>query len=299
MWTTVLLGLALVSVFVVAPFATDPATTAGVRDHLSDQQSAVTGMAGAAAGLSVATDLIPNVDGIPAQLADLSGWFIVIVAAIILQKVLVGVVGYVSFTWVIPAASFLGVAYVFTRREMLRTLAVKLAIFGAVIFAAMPASIAVSNLATDTFNDSQAAIAEADAIQDAAEEAAAAAATQEVADDAEGADRGGLLGMLDDARDAASSAVGAAGDAVGNALDGVSDAQEEAVAWMDGAIQQIALWIITICVVPLLTIALFAWVIKILFGFEVGAGDAARRVARGTGRATRAGAAGARAARRR
>ncbi|QAY70716.1 hypothetical protein [Xylanimonas protaetiae] len=298
-WSGVLCALALVSAFVIAPIATNPAITAGVRERLSDQQTSVTAMASAAAGLSVATDLIPNVDGIPAQLADLSGWFIVIIAAIILQKVLIGVVGYVSFAWVIPAACLIGIAFVITRREILRALAIKLAIFAIVLFVAMPAAIAVSDLATNTFNDSQAAIAQADAIQDAAEEEAEAAAAAEAADqdEADTTDRGGLLGLLDDARAAASRAVDAAGDAVGEAFDSVSDAKDDAVTWLDSAIQQIALWIITTCVVPLLTIAMFAWVIKILFGFDVNAGGAARGIAAGVSRAARAGGARAKARR--
>ncbi len=285
----VLIVCAVLSVLVVSPIATNPATTAGIREQLSDQQAAVTAMAGAAAGLSVATDLIPNVDGLPGQLADLSGWFIVIVAAIILQKVLIGVVGYVSFTWILPTACVLGAAYVVARREVLRVLAVKLAIFAVVIFAATPASITVSNLATDTFNDSQEAIAQADALQEAAEDAAAREAEAQRGAASDEPDRGGLLGLLDDARAAAQGAVDAAGDAVGDTFASVDDAKDEAVAWLDGAIQQIALWIITTCVVPLLTIALFGWVIKILFGFEIPVARTARGVAGGVGRTARAG----------
>lgn len=125
----VLLALALVSIFVMAKMAVSPEFVRPMEEALDSQQSAAMAMAGSASGLSFVLAAVPTDATTPVanQLANLSSFFVISIAAVILQKALITVVGYVSFTYLIPLACGLGITYLVFRWESVRIIAVKLA----------------------------------------------------------------------------------------------------------------------------------------------------------------------------
>lgn len=255
-WTGVWIVVALISLFVVSPIVSGPSFAEGFQQSLDGMLVAVSGMALGATSLSLVLSAFPGDAASPIadQLAELSSYFIVITGAILLLKMLVAVVGYVAFTFIIPAACLVGIASIYVRVPGLRALAYRLAVFAVVIFIAVPASITLSQTMNSAYaHSAEQAAADADRVANEAE-----ALADETAKAAENADRN-ILEM--------------AGDAISGFFAGFGEAfekiKDDAVATLNTYMQQIAVFIVTTCVIPVLTILLFGWVIKILFGFQI------------------------------
>src|SRR5665647_700540 len=133
-----LILIALFSIFVVSKIVTAQDFNASTIKSLDDKKVTVMMLAGTAAASSTIISLIPGDTAMPIanQIAELTSYFIVILGAILLEKMLIAVVGYLSFTFIIPAACFLGIIYLYIKKVELRNLAIKLAIFGIILFVA-------------------------------------------------------------------------------------------------------------------------------------------------------------------
>jgi len=118
----ILLVIALLSIFVVSRIVTAPSFNAATIKSLDDKKVIVMGLTAAAAATSTALSLMPGDAATPIanQIAELSFYFIVVLCAILLEKMLIAVVGYVSFTYIIPFACFLGTLSLYIKKEYLK-----------------------------------------------------------------------------------------------------------------------------------------------------------------------------------
>lgn len=254
--TVVLIALlltAVLSVFVVAKFVTAPEFNAATIASLDAKKDTVMRLALAAAASSTALSLIPGDAAMPIadQIAGLTSYFIVILAAILLEKMLVTVVGYVVFTYIIPAACLLGVLYVFFENEAVGGVAIKLALFGVVLFAAIPVSIHVSDLIDDAYRVSvEQTLATAEQNKGYIEEKKKALTAED--ENWMGKIEGYLSGLT---------------SKIGNDLSAMVKKGEATFA---AFLEAIAVLIITSCVIPIVVLLIFAWIIRILFGFDSG-----------------------------
>jgi len=269
-WIIALIATAVISFFLLSRLATSSFLLDPIRDTLQVQQNRVTAMAATSTALSVALSALPGdlASPIATQLADLSGYFVVILAAIFLQKMLFGFVGYVAFKFIIPIACGIGLFAVLRRSEIARTLAIKLAIFGLAIFLAVPISIGVSN----TMNRIQEQVM---GLEYAYDDAAIEQTINELPaadndyDDAAASEAEQEAGLLRRAWAAITGAATAVGETFTGIVASTQDAIDNAVQAFNNFIERIAWFIITTLVIPILTIGLVAWVIKLLFGFDI------------------------------
>lgn len=246
-----LLFIALFSFFVVSKVVTAPDFNAATIESLDDKKVTVMKLALTAASSSTLISLIPGDAAMPIanQIAELTSYFIIILGAILLQKMLIAVVGYVAFTYIIPAACFLGIFSLYIKKDVLRNLAIKLAIFGIILFAAIPASIQVSDLINDSY---QATI---DQTIKTAEQNEKYIEEKNQALSAE--DQNWVQNIGAYFSDFTSK--------IGNDVSGmIKKGEDTLTAFLDA----IAVLIITTCVIPIVVILIFAWIIKILFGFD-------------------------------
>ncbi len=247
-----LLLIAAISAFVISEAVSAPAFSASTIASLDEKKDTVMKLAVAAAASSTVITLIPGDTAMPIadEIAELSSYFILILSAILLEKMLVTVVGYVSFTYIIPFACLLGVAYLYLQKDFLLSIAIKLAIFGVILFLAIPASIKVSEMIDASYQESIAQALETVEVNSGyIEENSSTAATEEE----------NLIGKIGDYLSDAVAKI------ENNLSDMVHKGEEMLAAFMDA----IAVLIITSCVVPLVVILIFVWVIKILFGFDI------------------------------
>ena len=150
----------------------------------------------------------------------------------------------------IPIACVLGAIYLFVSKEALRTFAMKLAIFAVAISVAIPASVGVSKLIESTFKETiNQTYENADVVTEEAEKS-----NENNTDEKSNKFMDFLKGLGNEVTDLADSAK--------NALSVFIDA--------------IAVLLITTCVIPILVIFFFLWIIKLIFGLNIDL-SAARR----------------------
>ncbi|NCB51538.1 MAG: hypothetical protein EOM54_06625 [Clostridia bacterium] len=250
--TIALLLIALLSIFVVSRVVTAPSFYEATIESLDDKKVTVMKLAATAAASSTALTLIPGDVAMPIanQIAELSSYFIVILCAIILEKTLIVTVGYVSFNFIIPFACFLGILYLYIKKDLLKLYAIKLTIFGIVLFAAIPVSIQVSDLIYFSY---QASIEQTVETAEQNNEY-----IEEKKNDFSEEDKNWIEKISDYLSDLTSS--------IGNGIAEITKKGEETLS---SFLDTIAVLIITSCVIPIVVILIFAWVIKILFGFNI------------------------------
>lgn len=257
------LVIAFFSVFVVGRFAASPQFRAGTIAALDEKQSTVLELTAASTAASAAITLLPGDTATPIaeKLADLSSGFLVVLCAIYLEKYLLTITGFAAFKLLIPAACLLYLVRLFVDWDGLQVLARKLIVFSLAIVLVIPASVKVSDLIEQTYQ------ASLDATIQAAKDTA-----EEVEDSsgeiAEETDEGFLSGLISKIT-----------DGIAGVASGVSEKVGETVNRM---IEALAVMLVTSCVIPILVMLFFVWLIKALFSVDLAACGAGLR--RRTGR---------------
>lgn len=252
--TVILISLIIIALFsnlIISKIVTKPEFNSQTIDSLEDKKSTVMKLAAASAATSTALTLLPGDIATPIanQMAELSKYFLLILSVILLEKMLVAVVGYVSFSYIIPLACALGVLYLFMKKEIYKDIGIKLAIFGLAIFLAIPASMKMSDLVYTTYKDSIVqTIKTTEDNKDFIEE------RNEDLPEEEKTVKDKIGGYFSDLSAKVSM--------------GVSDAIKKGENSFNSFLDAISILIITTCVIPLLVILIFIWIVKILFGFE-------------------------------
>ena len=245
----VLLIIALLSLFVISGIASSYDFHRSSIADLNDRETEVLTLSGISLALSVAATLPPDDIGTPLadKLADLSSNFLLILCVIILEKYLLTITGTVTFAALIPIACLLGIIYLLTQWEKLKKLALKLAVFGLLIFALVPASVQVSALIENTY---QSSVENTESITEKI-----AALQAELEDEAATEDEGGISGVIS------------------NITDGISTASSAVLDWtgeqFNHLIEAIAVMIITNCVIPLLVLFAFVWLAKTILSINI------------------------------
>lgn len=253
----VVLVLALVSFFVAADWAGSPDTYAGVIASLDEKRDTVMRLVAGSTGTSAAITLLPGDVGTPIaeKLLDLGANFAIVLGAIYLEKYLLTILGLAAFRFIIPAGCVLfAAAVLLPRRIGLHQLACQLSkrlmLFGVAIVLVVPASVAVSNIIESTYestmNDALAAVGQT------ADEAGAEN-TEPEAGSQEGLDW--LVAFIQDIP-----------ENLTNAAAGVS---EEVQAALNRFIETFAVMIVTSCVIPILVLLFFLWLIRIILGVPI------------------------------
>lgn len=246
-----LIFIALFSILVVSRIVTAPDFNAATIESLDDKQVTVMKLAATAAATSTVLSLIPGDAAMPIanQIAELTSYFIVILGAILLEKMLIAVVGYVSFTIIIPFACLLGIFYLYIRKDIIINLAIKLAIFGIILFMAIPVSIRVSDLIYDSY---QASIEQTFETAEQNKEY-----IEEKKKDLSAEDPNFIEKIGDYLSDLTSK--------IGKDISTMVKKGEDTLT---AFLYAIAVLIITSCVIPIAIILIFAWIVKVLYSFD-------------------------------
>jgi len=252
MWLIILIAIALLSIFVVSRIVTAPSFNAANIKSLDEKKVIVMKLVAAAAASSTALSLIPGDAAMPIanQIAALTSYFLIVLCAILLEKMLIAVVGYVSFTFIIPFACVLGGAYLYTKNSVLRHLAIKLTIFGIILFMAIPASVKISDLIYSSYQTS---------IEQTVETAKENNEYIEEKKNELSKEDQNWFNKISESLSSFTSKIGK----------GISDIIKKGEDTLGTFLDTIAVLIITSCVIPIVVILIFAWVIKILFGYDI------------------------------
>lgn len=216
---------ALLSIFAVGKRASDPAYHQASIDALAEKQETVLELTAASTAASAAITLLPGDTATPIaeKLADLSGYFLIVLCAIFLEKYLLTITSCVSFTILIPAACALAIAF------------------------AIPAGVKVSSMIEDTYRASiEETIANAEQTTEDIQ-----SATSGEADESE---KSGLSGLFSKVTEGITGAATAA--------------VEQLKTVLNRFIEALAVMLVTSCLIPILVLLFFAWLVKLMLGIE-------------------------------
>ena len=152
----ILLAIALLSFFWIAGVASSEGNFNGTYSSLEEKRTSVTELMAATARSSTAISLLPGDAGTPIadQLADLSGYFMFILAAIYLEKWMVTIMGLLAFRIIIPISCLLLIAALFLANDTVKVAGIKLICFALIIFAVIPASVVITEKIDESYQAS-------------------------------------------------------------------------------------------------------------------------------------------------
>lgn len=282
----VLLLVAILSITVVGKYASAPENHQKTIDSLDEKKQTVMELTAASTVTSALITLLPGDTATPIaeKMADVSGYLLVVLCAIYLEKYLVTITGYVAFTYLIPIACGLWILNLIFANATVRKLAAKLAVFGLAISFVVPASVKISDLIGDTYQTQiKATIEDAKNTQNILENSGVVDDTNEVgttgtgttgaatgnAQEKNNSESGSVSNIFDWAKDAISSAK----DSVANVVENVTISTEDLVQKVENSlnhfIEAVAVMIITSCVIPMLVLLLFFWMVKIVLDVDL------------------------------
>lgn len=270
--TYILLGIALVaalvSFFVLGSHFSSPDAYTHTIESLDHKKDTVMGLVGASTGSSAAITLLPGDVGTPIaeKLMDLGSDFMIVLAAIYLEKYLLTILGFVSFKILVPVSCVCYAISLFVRRNrpfcfFLRQMALKVGVFGIAAVLVVPASVAVSRMIEDTYQSSidQTIAAAEQASDDAEALAESEAATSEgTAQSTEQQQQTGILETIQQIP-----------QAIQQLPETVTGVSQEAQRSVNNFIEALAVMVVTSCVIPILVLLFFVWLMRVILGIEI------------------------------
>ena len=257
--------IALLSFFVIARFTSSTEFNAKTFQSLDDKKTTVMELAAASTAASAAITLIPGDVGTPIanKLADLSSYFLIVLCAIYLEKYLVTITGYAAFKILVPIACVFFSGYLLWRKEILRVVAQKFLLFGLAVYLVIPASVKVADMIETTY---------ASSIESTIE--TAKQTTDEIESET------GESGQVDDKSSNEKSQSDSDSDSKENAggffsglfnkvQEGVSTATANVENVLNNFIEALAILLVTSCLIPILVLIFFVWLVKMLLGLNI------------------------------
>ena len=257
--------IALPSFFVIARFTSSTEFNAKTIQSLDDKKTTVMELTAASTAASAAITLIPGDVGTPIanKLADLSSYFLIVFSAIYLEKYLVTITGYAAFKILVPIACVFFSGYLLWRKEILRVVAQKFLLFGLAVYLVIPASVKVADMIETTY---------ASSIESTIE--TAKQTTDEIESET------GESGQVDDKSSNEKSQSDSDSDSKENAggffsglfnkvQEGVSTATANVENVLNNFIEALAILLVTSCLIPILVLIFFVWLVKMLLGLNI------------------------------
>ena len=229
--------IAILSMTVISKIAISPESYSSTIQSIDNKKAAVMGVTATSAITSTALAAIPGEATTPIanKILDLSSYLLIVVCALVLEKSLLTVMGFLSFKILLPVSCLLFGIHIFIKKNALKILATKLLVFALIIVLIIPISIKLSDM-----------IYEANKMT----------VTQVSAD-------------IDELSDNNNTDASWLNKTINKVKEGVANVGEEAKKILNGFIDAIALFIITSCVLPIAIIFIVIWLINFLFKVNI------------------------------
>ncbi len=248
----VLLLAAVLSFLILADKASAPETYSGTMAALDEKTETVLKLSAAAAVASAGVSAIPDDTATPIaeKLADFTEYFLLILCVLYAEKYLMTILGAGVFKILIPVALVLLGARLFLPKKRLQDLALKLIVVGVAAVLVIPASLRVSGMIDRSYAASlNATVEAAETLTEKTGELAEAERNESVIES--------VLRRISET---------------------VSTLTDKAADTLNRFVETLAVMIVSSCVIPLLVILFFCWLLKQFFGLDPSA-RALRRLA--------------------
>ena len=238
-----LVAIAAISFFCISVVASSEDSFTGTYSSLDEKRTNVTELMGVTAASSTAISLLPGDAGTPIaeELADLSGYFMFILAAIYLEKWMVTITGVMAFRFLIPIGCLILIAARLFAGETWRAVGIKLILFALMMFAIIP----VSGIVTEKIDASYEA-----SIQQTIEDTRNN--TQEIQNTVGDEEDDTVIEKL-----------------FNKVKGGVNGQLEKFENTLNRITESIAVLIVTSCAIPIAVLIFFLWLVKLLTGVSI------------------------------
>lgn len=238
-------AIALISIVKITPLTTDEEAHKHTIEQIDREIESVLKLTAGATGASAGISLLPDDQCTPIaeEFAELAKYFLVVLSALYVEKYLVTMLGYVSFAFIIPFACVLLCSGILLDREKVRSLSYRLFVTSLAVFLAIPLSVKTSEAIYNTYEST---------IEQ----------TINTADE---------ISIVDEDAGAVEKFVSWIENAAGTIVDYVT-------GLLSKFIEAVAVMLVTSCIIPMLVIVFFTWLIKVFFKIDFSLTDAEKLI---------------------
>ena len=244
-----ILALTIVlSCTVVGNKLTDPATYAHTIEVLDHNRTAILGLTAASAAASAAISTLPDdmCSPLSQEISDFTTYFMLILSVIYLEKYLITILAAAACYALIPAGCVALLIHCFFPNGVLQSLGTKLLVFGAAVLLVIPSSVWVSDQINAIYSESiEITVQSATAVSE------------------------NLIGETTDENEENTTVIDEAKALLGDLSGSVAGVVEQFKNLLNRFIEATAVMIVTTCLIPLLVILFFVWIVKTLFNVQI------------------------------
>ena len=227
---------------------TDPATYSHTIEVLDHSRSTVLGLTAASAAASAAVSALPDdiCSPIAQEISEFTTYFLMILSVIYLEKYLLTILAAAACYFLIPVGCGALLINCFFSRSALQGIGVKLLTFGLVLLLAIPAGVWVSDQINGIYSESiEITVQSASAVSD------------------------NLITEKADGSEDNAAVIDKAKEFLGDLTGSVAGIIQQFKNLLNRFIEATAVMIVTTCVIPILVILFFIWIVKTLFNVQV------------------------------
>lgn len=247
---------AILSFTVIASYTSSQGFMNPILQSLDEKKQDVLELTAASTGASIGITALPGDIATPIaeKMASISQYLLIVICAIYLEKYLVTVMGFVTFRILIPIGLALLAVGTAVNNRVWHRIAFRLILFGLALFCVIPISVHISDFISDSYKETLEAAVAASSKED--QNTGQPAGAQEEEEDKSLWER--ILDFPEEAAEAAESAMNGASEIT---KEKINDLQ----VMLNNFMESVAVMIITSCVIPILVLLFFVYLIKLVF----------------------------------
>ena len=241
---TILALTIILSCTVVGNKLTDPATYDHTIEALDKNRTTVLALSAASAAASAAVSAIPDdiCSPLAQEISEFTTWFLLILSVIYLEKYLLTILGFAACYLLVPIGCGALLTNCFFPRSILQSIGTKFLALAASLLLVIPTSVWVSDqINTIYFESIQVTVESANAVSD------------------------NLIGEMADENGENTTVIDEAKALLGDLSGSVAGVLDQFRNILNRFIEATAVMIVTTCLIPILVIMFFLWIVKILF----------------------------------
>lgn len=238
--------VSMLSFFIFSEYFSSVDTWSDFILYLNDKKDTVMELTVTSTAASAALSALPGDVATPIanKLVDLSSYFLIVLSALYLEKYLLTIIPFISFSILIPISCFLIAIYILLKLDGLKQLAIKLFVCALTLSLVIPSSVYISKIIETTYEmNTQLNITPIEPDTNQKEEDAK--------------EESWFDKLIDSAE-----------EGIDNITNGITDKVGQAKTILNNLIEALAVMIVTSCFIPILVFIFFGWIIKLIFNIN-------------------------------
>ncbi|MBR4991094.1 MAG: hypothetical protein IKY96_08025 [Oscillospiraceae bacterium] len=227
---------------------TDPATYSHTIDVLDENRATVLGLSAASAAASAAVSALPDdiCSPLAQEISEFTTWFLLILSVIYLEKYLLTIFGAIACYVLIPIGCSVLLVNCFFPKRTFQSIAAKLLALGAALLLVIPTSVWISDQINEIYSKSiEITVESANAVSD------------------------NLIGDISVENQENTTVIDEAKAILGDVSGSVAGVIDQFKNVLNRFVEATAVMIVTTCLIPILVILFFVWIVKTLFNIQI------------------------------